>query len=163
MIYHAFSSLQDVTLPVARHLYPFSLGTSSVYIAVALNTQPGSAELSSIGQLLQIDPSADYYPRYVVQQKLMQHNYNEKQAKCMVIIIVFLCRSTVLTFAPGQRSHRVVVEVINDVTPEVDEQFSVQLINAVGGAVTGSQNLLSITILTNDNAYGLIGFSEVSQ
>ena len=84
-------------------------------------------------------------------------------AKRMVVMFVFLCRSTVLTFVPGQRSHRVVVEVINDVTPEVDEQFSVQLTNAVGGAVIGSQqNLLSVTILTNDNAYGLIGFSEVS-
>ena len=72
------------------------------------------------------------------------------------------CRSTVLTFAPGQTSHAVVVEVIDDSTPELDEQFSVQLMEPVGGAVLGTQSSLTVTVLTNDNAYGLVGFAEVS-
>ena len=67
-----------------------------------------------------------------------------------------------LTFAPGQTSHRVVVEIIDDATPELDEQFTVELVNPVGGAVLGSQSSISITILTNDDAHGLIGFAEVS-
>lgn len=55
-----------------------------------------------------------------------------------------------------------VVEVINDSTPELDELFSIQLMNPVGGAVLGIQSSLTITVLTNDDAYGLIGFAEVS-
>lgn len=54
------------------------------------------------------------------------------------------------------------VEVINDSTPELDEQFSIQLVDPVGGAVLGVQSSLTITVLTNDDAYGLIGFAEVS-
>ena len=65
-------------------------------------------------------------------------------------------------FAPGQTHHQIVVEVINDVIPELDEQFSVQLSEPTGGAVLGSQNLLAIDLLTNDDAYGLVGFAEVS-
>ena len=67
-----------------------------------------------------------------------------------------------MTFAPGQTSHKVVVEVIDDVIPELDEEFSVQLVFPVGGAILGPQSSVAITVLTNDNAYGLIGFAEVS-
>ena len=76
---------------------------------------------------------------------------------------MFLCRSTVLTFVPGQLYHRVVVEIIDDSTPELDEQFSVQLLEPMGGAVLGTQSSLTVTILTNDNAYGLVGFANVSR
>ena len=75
---------------------------------------------------------------------------------------VAICRSTALKFAAGQTYHRLVVEIINDATPELDEQFSVQLSWPTGGAVLGSQSSLTINILTNDDAYGLVGFSEVS-
>ena len=67
-----------------------------------------------------------------------------------------------LTFAPGQTYHRIVVEVIDDSTPELDEEFRVQLSQPVGGAVLATHSSLSITILTNDDAHGLIGFVEVS-
>lgn len=67
-----------------------------------------------------------------------------------------------LAFAPGQAYHRVVVEIINDSSPELDEQFSIQLLEPVDGAVLGTQSSLTITILTNDDAYGLVGFAEVS-
>ena len=71
-------------------------------------------------------------------------------------------RSTTLMFAPGQIYHQIVVEIIDDVIPELDEQFTVQLSEPTGGAVIGSQNLITIDLLTNDDAYGLIGFAEVS-
>ena len=88
--------------------------------------------------------------------------YNRRYCILKYITIPLCCRSTILTFSPGQTYHRVVVEVINDYTPELDELFSVQLVNPVGGAVLGIQSSLTITVLTNDDAYGLIGFAEVS-
>ena len=54
------------------------------------------------------------------------------------------------------------VEIIDDSTPELDETFTVSLSDPTGGAVLGAQSSLSVTVLTNDDAYGLIGFSEVS-
>ena len=67
-----------------------------------------------------------------------------------------------LMFVPGQLYHQIVVESIDDATPELDEQFSVQLLEPVGGAVLGTQSSLTVTILTNDDAYGLVGFADVS-
>ena len=66
-----------------------------------------------------------------------------------------------LTFAPGETSHEFVVEVVNDDVPEVDEVFSVQLQEPVGGARLGEQNSADIAILTNDGAHGFIGFALV--
>ena len=67
-----------------------------------------------------------------------------------------------MTFAPGEQSHTFVVEVINDLIPEVNEAFSLQLMDLVGGARLGAQSVATVTILTNDDAHGLIGFAAVS-
>ena len=148
-------------LPVSRHLYPFLLDSNTVYIASAITTQPDTVEQSSIGQLQEINSMSDFYSRYI-------HVYT-----CIIYCIKrglylhlhfssIFCRSTVLRFTPGQSYHQLVVEIINDSTPELDEQFSVQLLEPVGGAVLGTQSSLNVTILTNDDAYGLVGFAEVS-
>lgn len=71
-------------------------------------------------------------------------------------------KSFTLTFATGETSHRFVVDIVNDVTPEVDESFTVQLEAPVeGGARIGLQQSTEVTILTNDDAHGLIGFTPV--
>ena len=54
------------------------------------------------------------------------------------------------------------VEIIDDSTPELDEEFNILLSDPTGGAVLGTQSSLPVTVLTNDDAYGLVGFSEVS-
>ena len=66
-----------------------------------------------------------------------------------------------LTFAPGESSLLVAVEVVNDATPEVDETFDLRLVNPVGGARLGPQSSVAVTILSNDNAHGLLGFAQV--
>lgn len=52
-------------MPVARHLYPFSLNSNISYIASAIGTQPGSTKQSFIGQLQEISNMADFYSKYV--------------------------------------------------------------------------------------------------
>lgn len=62
---HFLHSIQEVQLPVARHLYPFQNSNIS-YIASAISTQPGSVERSLIGQLQEISDMADFYSKYVI-------------------------------------------------------------------------------------------------
>ncbi len=53
------------------------------------------------------------------------------------------------------------VGIFDDVVPEVDENFDLRLANPSGGVTLGPTQSVSITVLNNDNAHGLIGFAEV--
>ena len=117
---------------MSTHFHPFTLGDETIFIAVAISNQPGTTEQSQIIEMILANTVTDFYPR----------NFS-------------------LTFAPGENSHEFVVQVIDDVIPEIDEVFSVQLQYPLGGARLGEQSDTSITILTNDEAHGLIGFAEV--
>ena len=75
--------------------------------------------------------------------------------------ILLLYRDTVLTLRPGESSLRFVVGIFNDVIPEIDENFDLRLANPSGGVTLGPRQSVSITVLNNDNAHGLIGFAEV--
>ena len=85
--------------------------------------------------------------------------YNDILVACIFSIISF--RNITLTFAPEQSSHQVAIEIINDNTPEVNETFDIQLLNPGGGARLGSQTSVPVTILTNDDAHGVVGFALV--
>lgn len=50
--------------------------------------------------------------------------------------------------------------ILDDQTPEVNETFTVQLILSGNGTVV-SPSLAYLTILANDNAFGIVGFNEV--
>ena len=57
------------------------------------------------------------------------------------------------------------MQVINDIAPEVDEAFSVQLQSPQGGARLGDQSVISVNILANDdvqNAFGALTFTQAS-
>ena len=53
--------------------------------------------------------------------------------------------------------------IVNDVIPEVNETFTVQLIVSQGSGTVVSPLLAYLTILANDDAFGIIGFNEVRQ
>lgn len=53
------------------------------------------------------------------------------------------------------------VSINNDDIPEVDERFSVQLQSPSGGSRIGGSGAVVITILTNDDAHGMIRFAQV--
>ena len=67
-----------------------------------------------------------------------------------------------MLFNEGESSQTLYIDVINDADPELDETFQLQLTNPTGGSVLGSQGAIDVVIATNDNAYGIIGFAEVS-
>ena len=55
----------------------------------------------------------------------------------------------------------VAIEIVNDDTPELNETFDLRLVNPMGGARLSSQSSVPVTILTNDDAHGVIGFALV--
>jgi hypothetical protein len=75
--------------------------------------------------------------------------------------IILLYRDTVLTLRPGESSLRFVVGIFDDVVPEIDENFDLRLASPSGGVTLGPRQSVSVTVLNNDNAHGLIGFAEV--
>lgn len=66
-----------------------------------------------------------------------------------------------LIFEPGDREAVIVVNVLDDTVPEEEEFFRVELKNPKGGAEIGINGYVKITILSNDDAYGVVGFAQV--
>lgn len=67
-------------------------------------------------------------------------------------------------FGSNVNSGSCVFIIENDVIPEVNETFTVQLIVSLPGSGTVvSPSLAYLTILANDDAFGIIGFNEVRQ
>lgn len=71
-------------------------------------------------------------------------------------------RNLTLTFRPGESILRFTISIFDDAVPETDESFRVDLSMPTGGARIGQSSSSVITILTNDNAHGLIGFADNS-
>ena len=51
--------------------------------------------------------------------------------------------------------------IFDDIIPEIDENFDLRLTNPTGGVTLGTRQSVTVTVLNNDNAHGLIGFAEV--
>ncbi|XP_006885449.1 PREDICTED: G-protein coupled receptor 98-like [Elephantulus edwardii] len=74
----------------------------------------------------------------------------------------FIPSSGELIFEPGDREAIILVNILDDVVPEEEESFRVQLKNPKGGAEIGTHGYVKITILSNDDAYGIVGFAQNS-
>ncbi|XP_072038274.1 adhesion G-protein coupled receptor V1-like [Amphiura filiformis] len=75
----------------------------------------------------------------------------------------FISRSGQLTFNPEDTSLTVAVELLDDDNPEDDESFLVILSNPTEGAELGTQSQVTVNILSNDDAHGIISISEDSR
>lgn len=64
-------------------------------------------------------------------------------------------------FEPGDREATIAVNILDDTVPEKEESFKVQLKNPKGGAEIGINDSVTITILSNDDAYGIVAFAQV--
>ena len=87
---------------------------------------------------------------------------NERSSPLLTLALYHtLYRDTLLTLRPGESSLRFVLGIFDDVIPEIDENFDLRLTNPTGGVTLGTQQSVTVTVLNNDNAHGLIGFAEV--
>ena len=76
----------------------------------------------------------------------------------------FFQRGSTLWYGVGQSSHTLLIQIYPDTIPEITEEFVAQLSNPTNQAVIPETNgNITVRILTNDNAHGLIGFSEDSK
>nr|XP_029492889.1 adhesion G-protein coupled receptor V1-like [Oncorhynchus nerka] len=67
-----------------------------------------------------------------------------------------------LRFVPGDQELEIAVNVVDDDVPEEEEQFRVVLKNPKGGAEIGFGGQVTVLIPTNDDAHGVIGFTQGS-
>ncbi|KAM8865111.1 adhesion G-protein coupled receptor V1 isoform 2-T2 [Synchiropus picturatus] len=67
-----------------------------------------------------------------------------------------------ITFAVGQTSENIIIDVGQDEIPELDETFTVSLVNVSDGRL-GVQTSATLTVLANDDPYGVFVFSNVSR
>ncbi|XP_042546906.1 adhesion G-protein coupled receptor V1 [Dipodomys spectabilis] len=74
----------------------------------------------------------------------------------------FIPSSGELIFEPGDKEATIAVNILDDVIPEEEESFRVQLKNPKGGAEIGIHSYVTITILSNDDAYGVVAFAQNS-
>ncbi|KAI5088303.1 G-protein coupled receptor 98 isoform X2, partial [Silurus meridionalis] len=74
----------------------------------------------------------------------------------------FIPRSAELFFQPGVSELEIAVNIVDDDTPEVEEGFRVSLKNPKGGAEIGFHSQVTLIISANDDAYGVIGFTQSS-
>ena len=70
--------------------------------------------------------------------------------------------SQVVVFKPNQNSGSCVFTIEDDAIPEGNETFSVDLSIPGGNGIMASPSVAYLTILANDDAFGIIGFNEVS-
>lgn len=71
-------------------------------------------------------------------------------------------RSGNLTFSVGQTIGTIVLHISEDDIPELDKTFKIRLLNISHGRL-GSQTVSTLTVLANDDPYGLFLFSESSR
>uniref|UniRef100_A0A8C9WGZ3 Adhesion G-protein coupled receptor V1 n=1 Tax=Scleropages formosus TaxID=113540 RepID=A0A8C9WGZ3_SCLFO len=74
----------------------------------------------------------------------------------------FIPSSGELHFQPGDSELTIAVNIIDDNIPEDKESFQVILKNPKGGAEIGFNGQVTIVILSNDDAHGIIGFAQNS-
>ena len=66
-------------------------------------------------------------------------------------------------FQPNEDSKSCTFTIKQDTTPEANETFSVELIVIQGSGSVVSPSVAYLTILANDDAFGIVGFNEVHQ
>uniref|UniRef100_A0A4X2LMN9 Adhesion G-protein coupled receptor V1 n=1 Tax=Vombatus ursinus TaxID=29139 RepID=A0A4X2LMN9_VOMUR len=65
-----------------------------------------------------------------------------------------------VTFAPGETIQTLLLEVLADDVPEIEEVIQVQLTQASGGGTIGLDRVANIIVPANDNPYGTVAFSQ---
>lgn len=77
---------------------------------------------------------------------------------CNLIGEDYSVASTDVVLLEGESSKSVPIYVINDMVPELEEKFLIELINqTTGGALLGEPTRATITILPSDDPFGAFG------
>ncbi len=72
----------------------------------------------------------------------------------------YVSQSDTITFSPGETSRSLSIQLINDETPEGDEDFIIVLSNPSEGTVLHPLPIATVVIDVSDNAGGLVQFAS---
>lgn len=75
----------------------------------------------------------------------------------------FFSRNVVVAFADGVTTASATLILVNDVIPEGNETFIVQITSTRLGAEIGRQNTMELVVRANDEPYGQFQFSQVCE
>lgn len=73
-----------------------------------------------------------------------------------------LSRSGNVSFGVGQTSGNITIDVAQDEIPELDETFTVSLVNVSHGRL-GARTSAALTVLASDDPYGVFVFTNISR
>ncbi|XP_063820072.1 adhesion G-protein coupled receptor V1 [Pseudophryne corroboree] len=65
-----------------------------------------------------------------------------------------------ISFAPGETVRTLLLEIMADNVPEIDETFVIQLTRASSGGTIGPEGIAKVIVPANDNPYGTIFFYQ---
>ncbi|XP_055956200.1 adhesion G-protein coupled receptor V1 [Patella vulgata] len=117
----------------SKDLYPVMINQNSSPLILLASAPVNEQKTTKVYQVARISKQSDFMPRTVT--------------------LIFEENETLLTTT---------AVVLQDDIPEDTETFSVKLTNPVGGAEIGANSSVDISILSNDNAHGIIEFSNES-
>ena len=69
--------------------------------------------------------------------------------------------SGTLQFMDGETRHSIVLRALDDLTPELEEDFSVKLLNITNGRL-GSNTSSELALAESDDPFGIFGFGGIS-
>ncbi|KAJ8304146.1 hypothetical protein KUTeg_017729 [Tegillarca granosa] len=124
--------VQVWTGPPASHMYPVSISQTTGALVVMAIASKQATDNATIYQFVKLKNS-DFSPRTIT-----------------------------MMFEPGERLRHTSVVVLQDDVPEDTEHFYITLSNPTGGAEIGTQNKITVNILSNDNAHGIIEIAPVN-
>ncbi|MBD2336607.1 DUF4347 domain-containing protein [Calothrix sp. FACHB-156] len=75
----------------------------------------------------------------------------------------YTSKSGTLTFAAGETSKSVTIQILDDTLPEANETFNFVIDNITGGATLSASQTTQITIIDNENNPGLVGYWKLDE
>ncbi|XP_062310079.1 adhesion G-protein coupled receptor V1 [Osmerus eperlanus] len=146
---------------------PTALALAGLILALCVaRARPESAELRFLGQTeFVVNESSRTVVRLVVERV-----GNPVNVTALVLLEGedtgdFEATTAAAFLSSSEASKTIYIAVRDDDLPEADETFvfSLRLQSSSNGVRLGSPNKASITILSNDNAFGIIGFNSTEQ
>ncbi|XP_053330924.1 adhesion G-protein coupled receptor V1 [Spea bombifrons] len=168
-----FKKIQSIPF-AANTIHAFTPPSGLAHILLAGETVSGLYSLNTEqGQFspVLLAPASKHLSSAVVKSinttKIIIAQIEESKSQIYELISIsnhsdFIPSSGELRFEPGQSEATLAVNILDDSIPEEDESFRIRLKNPKGGAEIGSNSYVTIVIPTNDDAHGIIGFSQNS-
>ncbi|KAK5871603.1 hypothetical protein PBY51_004474 [Eleginops maclovinus] len=165
---------QSIPHPGLTSIHPFTASTGTTYVLLAgrngSSLYSWRSDVNLFAMILRAPPADSFLSLMVPSlntTKTMLASSEENSSTVYEFTSVsnqsdFIPSFGELYFAPGDSELEIAVNVVDDDIPEEQEYFQVSLKNPKGGAEIGFGGQVTVIVPTNDDAHGVIGFSQNS-